>query len=116
MYGWSLNDPDQVREIGMRAFMPFKSNVTGKARGSNEWKRIYQIFQNKEGRFKNTYHKRSNVESTFNAMKQRFGKSLNCRDKKALETELLAKVLCYNICAVIRAMYKLDTDIRYDSI
>jgi len=99
---------DQVKELGMKAFIPFKSNVTGKARGSKEWKRIYQIFQKKEGRFKNTYHKRSNVESTFNAIKQRFGKSLNCRDKKVLETELLAKVLCYNVCTVIRAMYKLD--------
>lgn len=105
---------DKVKDLGMRAFIPFQSQATGKARGSFEWSRIYHIFHNKEGRFKNVYHKRSNVESTFNSIKQRFGKGLNCRDKKALETELLAKVLCYNICTVIRAIFKLEVRPNFD--
>jgi transposase len=104
---------DKVSDMDMKAFIPFKKNASSKSKGCYEWKRMYHMFHDKEGRFKNYYHKRSNVESTFNAIKQRFGKSLNCRDKQALETELLAKVLCYNICTVIRAMYKLNIEADY---
>jgi transposase len=104
---------DKARELDMKAHIPFQDNATKKARGSFEWSRMYHMFHNKKGRFKNTYHKRSNVETTMNSIKQRFGKNLSCRDKKSLETELLAKVLCYNICTVIRAMYKLDVSPTY---
>lgn len=99
---------DKAKDLDMKAYIPFQSNATKKSRGSFEWSRMYHIFHNKEGRFKNTYHKRSNVETTMNSIKQRFGKNLSCRDKDALETELLAKVLCYNICTIVRAMYELD--------
>jgi hypothetical protein len=30
-------------------------------------------------------------------MKEKFGKNLRCKEPTALETEVLAKVLCYNM-------------------
>lgn len=99
---------EKAKELGMKAYIPFQSNATNKSRGSYEWSRMYHMFHNREGRFKNTYHKRSNVETTMNSIKQRFGKNLSCRSEETLETELLAKVLCYNICTVIRAMYEFE--------
>lgn len=101
---------DKVAELGGKAYIPFKDNVTGNARGSYEWKRMYQRFQNYRNDFLKEYHKRSNVESSFNVMKEKFGKNLRCKNSTALETEVLAKVLCYNICTVIRMMYELDLE------
>lgn len=62
--------------------------------------------------FLRKYHKRSNVESSFNVMKEKFGKNLRCKDSTALETEVFTKVLCYNICILIRMMYKLDLELN----
>lgn len=99
---------DKAKELGGKAYIPFKDNVTGNAGGSYEWKRMYQRFQSHRRDFLRKYHKRSNVESSFNVMKEKFGKNLRCKDSIALETEVLAKVLCYNICTVIRMIYELD--------
>lgn len=103
---------DKVAELGGKAYIPFKDNVTGKAGGSYEWMRMYKRFQNYRNDFLKEYHLRSNVESSFNVIKEKFGKNLRCRDPIALETEVLAKVLCYNICAVIRISYKLNLDFK----
>lgn len=103
---------DKAKELGAKAYIPFKENVKGNAGGSYEWMRMYRKFQDYQNDFLREYHLRSNVESSFNVMKEKFGKNLRCRDSTALETEVLAKVLCYNICAVIRMMYELDLNIR----
>ncbi|MFB6143806.1 MAG: transposase [Candidatus Nanohaloarchaea archaeon] len=99
---------DKAKELGAKAYIPFKDNITGKAGGSYEWMRMYKRFQNYRRDFLKKYHLRSNVESSFNLMKEKFGKNLRCKDQVALETEVLAKVLCYNICTVIRMIYELD--------
>jgi len=101
---------DKVAKLGGKAYIPFKDNVTGNAGGSYEWKRMYQRFQSHRRDFLQKYHKRSNVESSFNVMKEKFGKNLRCKDSTALETEVLAKVLCYNICTVIKMIYALELD------
>ncbi len=76
---------------------------------------MYQRFQNYRNDFLKEYHLRSNVESSFNVIKEKFGKNLRCKDPTALETEVLAKVLCYNICAVIRSMHKLEIKANFSS-
>jgi len=96
---------EKAKELGAKAYIPFKDNVTGKAGGSYEWKRMYKRFQNYRRDFLKKYHKRSNVESSFNVMKEKFGKNLRCKDSTALETEVFAKVLCYNICTITRMTY-----------
>lgn len=96
---------DKVSELGGKAYIPFKDNVTGKAGGSYEWMRMYKRFQSYRRDFLQKYHLRSNVESSFNVIKEKFGKNLRCKESTALETEVLAKVLCYNICTIIRMTY-----------
>lgn len=103
---------DKVAELGGKAYIPFKDNVTGNAGGSYEWKRMYQRFQNYRNDFLKEYHLRSNLESIFHVIKEKFGKNLRCKDPTALETELLSKVLCYNICTVIRMIYELNLDFQ----
>ena len=53
------------------------------------------------------YHKRSNVETCFHMIKSKFGDSLKSKDKIAQTNEILAKVLCHNICVVIQEMHEL---------
>ena len=60
-------------EIGATAYIPFKEVSTGKSRGSMTWKRMYHYFQLNRDEFLQHYHQRSNVESTMNMVKMKFG-------------------------------------------
>lgn len=56
------------------------------------------------------YHKRSNVEATFSAIKRVFGDSVRSRTFPAQVNEVLLKVLCHNIRCLIHAMHELGVD------
>ena len=49
----------------------------------------------------NHYHKRSNVESTFSAVKRKFGDSVMSRNDTAMVNEVLCKFLCHNLFCLI---------------
>ena len=53
------------------------------------------------------YHKRSNVESTFGAIKKKFGESVKSKNRTAQENELLCKLIAYNITVLIHSMFEL---------
>lgn len=50
------------------------------------------------------YYKRSNVESTFGAIKQKFGENLKSKKPVSQKNELLCKILAYNITVLIHEM------------
>jgi hypothetical protein len=50
----------------------------------------------KQEEFQAAYHKRSNVETTFLAIKRRFGSSVRSKTFTAQVNEILCKVLCHN--------------------
>ena len=56
------------------------------------------------------YHLRSNVESTFSMIKAKFGERLRSKTETAQTNEMLLKVLCHNICCVIRSMHELGLE------
>lgn len=58
--------------------------------------------------FMEQYHKRSNVESTFHAIKQKFGETIKAKNRLAQENELLCKVIAYNLTVLIHEMNELD--------
>jgi transposase len=78
------------------------SNVSGKSRGSMIWKKMYYYFMYKHDEFLEHYHKRSNAETVFHAIKTKFKDNLRSKDKTAQVNELLLKVLCYNITVIIQ--------------
>jgi transposase len=89
-------------------YIPFKANsVTNLRRHSELWKRMYHYFSYNQEKFMQSYHKRSNVESTFHMIKSKFGDGLRSRTKTAQINEALCKVLCHNICCLIQSMYEL---------
>lgn len=57
-----------------------------------------------------SYHKRSNVEITFQMIKAKFGIALRSKTKPAQITEALCKVLCHNICCLISSIFELGIE------
>ena len=57
--------------------------------------------------FKAHYHRRSNVETTFHMIKSKFGERLRSKTETGQINEVLAKVLCHNICCVIQSIHEL---------
>ena len=104
----SRKNHEIVGELGGKAYIPFKSNATGKAKGSPLWKKAFHYFQLHKEEYMEHYHKRSNAESTFGAIKKKFGETLKSRNRTAQINELLCKIIAYNITVLIHEMMELD--------
>lgn len=103
----SRKNLDCVNEVGGMAYIPFRSNATGKSRGSILWKKMYHYFMFNHEEFIEHYHKRSNVETVFHMIKAKFGDSVKSKTKTAQINEVLLKVLCHNICILIQETFEL---------
>ena len=104
----SLEESEIVDKLGGTAYIPFKKNARGTARGSALWKKTFHYFQLHKEEFLEHYHKRSNVESTFGAIKKKFGESVKSKNRIAQENELLCKIIAYNITVLIHEMIQLN--------
>jgi hypothetical protein len=98
-----------IQEVGALPLIPFKSNATGASKGTI-WSKAFHYFQFKRDEFLKRYHNRSNVESTFSMLKAKFGDSVRSKTDTAMKNEVLAKIVCHNICCLISAMYELGID------
>ena len=74
------------------AYIPFKSNSTGKSRGSYIWSKMYHYFHYNQDEFMQHYHKRSNVETTFFRYKTVIGPAMRSRNLAAQRVE--ARIGC----------------------
>ncbi len=102
----SRSNLDTVKAIGGTAYIPYRNNATGKARGSSLWSKMYHYFQLNRDDFMEHYHKRSNIEATNAAIKRKFGETLKSKNPTAQVNELLAKIIAYNLTVVIHEMYE----------
>lgn len=98
--------------IGARAYIPFKSNATGEGGGCAVWRKMWHYYNFNRDEFLTHYHKRSNVESTFNMIKGKFGDHLRSRGDTAQINEILCKILSHNICVLIHSMHELGVEPR----
>jgi len=103
-YG-STKNIKAIEKHGGTAFIAFKSNACADKGGV--WAKMFHFFQYKRDEYLAHYHKRSNVESTFNMIKAKFRDHVRSKTDVAMKNEVLAKVLCHNICCLISAMYEL---------
>ena len=95
--------------LGGTPFIPFKArNVDPKDDGI--WAKMYHLFHYRREEFMAHYHKRSSVESVFSMMKAKFGDSVRSKSDQGQVNEVLCKVLCHNICVLIRAMHELGIE------
>jgi len=105
----SAENHNVVAELGGQAYIPFKSNATASVHGSKYrlWKKAFLYYSLHSEEFYEIYHKRSNIESTFAAVKRKFGETLKSKNPKAQENELLCKLVAYNITVLIQSMFEL---------
>ena len=103
----SRNNLEMTDSIGAVAYIPFKSNTSGKARGSSVWSKMYHYFMLNRDEFLQHYHQRSNVESAFNMIKAKFGDKLKSKNWTAQQNELLCKLIAHNIVVLIHEMHEL---------
>lgn len=99
---------EAIDKVGAVPYIAFRANSTGGVGGI--YKKMFHFFQFQREEFLAHYHKRSNVESTVMMVKSKFGDSLRSKSDAAMKNEVLAKVLCHNICCLIHAMYELGID------
>ena len=81
---------------------------------SKPWLEMWGYFIYKHDEFLESYHKRSNVESTFSMMKRKFGDSLRSRTDVAMVNEALCKILCHNLVVLIHEIHELGIDPMFE--
>lgn len=97
-----------VAEVGAAPFIPFKSNnVAGRP---GVWDKAFHFFHLHRDEFLSRYHQRSNAESTFSAVKRKYGDSVKAKNVQAMKCEVLAKFLCHNLSCLIHTMEELGID------
>lgn len=96
-----------VSDLGGTPYIPFRKHTTSRAARVAIWHNMWYMYNLHKEEFMQHYHKRSNVETTMHMIKSKFGSRLRSKDKTGQVNELLAKVLCHNICVVIQEMYEL---------
>src|SRR3989344_9276353 len=86
------------------AFIPFKTNSTPNKKGA-VWKKLYHFFALHNKEFLESYHKRSNAETSVYMVKTKFGDAVRSKNWTSQVNEVLCKVIAHNICCVIMEMF-----------
>jgi hypothetical protein len=66
------------------------------------FEKAFHHFQFNREDYMDRYHLRSNVESTFSAVKRKFGDSVMSKTDSAMVNEVLCKFLCHNLTCLIQ--------------
>ena len=112
---------DAIGALGATPYLAFKRNAQSETMGRSKrvkdtlWTRMYHLYSFQREEFLAHYHKRSNVETTFMAIKAKFGDAIRSRTFVAQRNEVFCKVLCHNICCVIQSMHEMGIDPRFGS-
>lgn len=97
-----------VEDCGGTAYLAFRSNTTGGSGGI--YGRMYHLFCLNKDEYLAHYHRRSNIESLFSAVKRLFGDSVRSKSETAMRNESLGKLLAYNITLLVHAIYELGLE------
>ncbi len=107
----SVENVETIFAAGGIPFIAPKSNTTGAAGGLFE--RMFRYYQYEQEKFMKHYHKRSNVESLFSAVKRKFGDGVRSRTPAAMVNETYAKFVCNNLTAVILSQIELGIEAEF---
>jgi transposase len=102
----SYANMDFADERDVTPLVMFRDNAIANSNCS-AWDKMFHLYSFHRGAFLKAYHKRSNVESTFSAIKRVFGDFVRSKNKTAQVNEVLLKIICHNIRQLIFAMYEL---------
>ncbi|MEM0372875.1 MAG: transposase [archaeon] len=104
---------DLVWKTGATPYIPFKKNNRRTARHGEAWTKMLLWFYSHQDEFMKRYHQRSNVESTFSMLKRKLGSKLMLKNEIGKTNEALARVLCHNICVLIKESYGLGIELDF---
>jgi len=104
-----------ISKAGAQPFIPFKCNALGKQKGYMIWSKCYKYFYTEPQEYLKHYHRRSNIETCFSMIKQKFGKDLMTKNFNSQCNEILLKILCHNICCLIAAYYENNIESYYST-
>jgi transposase len=107
----SLENFEEVANMGAQAFIAFKSNTTGAVGGAFE--KAFHFFKYKQAEYMTHYHKRSNVESTFSSVKRVFGDAVRSKNDVAMVNEVLCKLICHNLACLVHAQCELGIESEF---
>jgi transposase len=99
---------EAIEAVGAVPYIPFKSNSQGE--GPAAWRRAWHTFSLHRDDFLAHYHRRSNVETTFSALKRLFGGAVRAKLPVAQRNEVLLKCLVFNVTRLVHAMYELGIE------
>ena len=99
-----------VESKNARPFIAFKGNAVS-GNKSETWNKLLHYYSFHQDEFHERYRHRSNVESAFAAIKNNFGERLKSRDACGQINELLLKLVCHNLCILVKSMFDLNIDI-----
>lgn len=100
----SKKNHDAIGKHNATPYIAFKNSATGGCGGL--FGQMYHLFSLNRDAFLKSYHKRSNVESTFAMIKAKFGDSVRSKCDVSMKNEVLAKMVCHNIVCVIHELYE----------
>lgn len=102
-----------AKKLGAAPWIKPKKSMGYTGRGRlTAWTGMLWIWSNYRSFFVERYHKRSNVESTFSALKRKFGDFCRTKKENSQNNEILAKIVCFNACILAEnlLLYDLEQD------
>ena len=106
-----------IEKVGANGYIPFKVNskpFTPNHKEDKVWSKAYYYYHLHREEFLSFYHQRSNVESAFSSIKGKFGDWLRTRKPESHVNHVLLRILCHNVCCLIRSMYELGVPVSFD--
>jgi transposase len=103
-----------VFDAGGFPLIPFKKSAVGNARGTMLWSQLFKYFKESNKEFMFRYHLRSNAESGFWMIKQRFGEFVKSRNFIGQTNEILCKVLSHNLCVLAQELFLSGIEIDFN--
>ena len=102
-----------AESLGIEPYIPFRAGTVSaevnRIRGVSKpesWVKAYHLFRANRAEFDRNYHRRSNVESVFSALKRKFGENIRSRVPVAQVNEVLCKLIAYNLTVVVHEMFE----------
>jgi len=103
-----------IQSLNSIPYIPFKYNTREPKKNAPEiWNKMFLYFRDNKEEWKEHYHKRSNVETTFAMIKLRLGEHLKSKNYTAQRSELMMKFICHNICCLIQEIYEHNIHVNF---
>lgn len=106
---------EAIAKVHAVPFISFKDNSTG-SKGPEAWMKMWAHFTTEKDDYMKRYHRRSNVETVFQMVKQRWGDSLSSRTLTAQFNEILLKYLCHNLACLNMAIENFGIEPKFNRV